>query len=277
VRLETTGLVEQLQQTRTDVDGKFAFSQIRAGHYLLTAYRTRSLGERGGPVETLAYVEHAVHVTSAGAFSVQLQMKPSVTVTMAATSAAGTEIPRSLRLGLRRIDRPGATQSVAVSGQPVALGTATPGRYGLTISPDDSFWIRAVRVGGVEPAAREITISDDRAVNVDVDLSADRSSLRGRTLTAEGIPHSGWWVALVPADTSLRFAVPSLLRVRPDTEGHYAFPAVPAGGYYLAAFRGGVDWAAPEFAARLKAAGFRVDLRAGQMMVQDITVPATGR
>jgi hypothetical protein len=204
-------------------------------------------------------------------------MAPTVTVTVAVKSVPSVEVMTGARIAFQRIDRPGLALSAPVSTEPSPLRGVAAGRYRVSVSPDASYWIRLVRLNGVDAAGPFVALAQGPTVRIEIDISTSRAELRGRVVTPEGLPHSGSWITLVPVDTERKFDGEPPLRVRPDTEGTYSFAAMPPGRYYVAALRGTADWASPEFIAQLKAAGVPVSLTAGQIAVQDIKVLAVGR
>jgi hypothetical protein len=154
-----------------------------------------------------------------------------------------------------------------------------PGRYRMNASlaaPTRGSWtLKSILVGGVDVADVPFEIKPGQAVTgVTVTFTTRQASLSGRLLTADEAPAAGYYVVVFARDEGMwvtgsrRMPPPA----RAATDGRFAFAALPAGAYYMAALTS-VDEALladPAFLSSLRAGASAVTLGEGEAKVQDL-------
>jgi hypothetical protein len=164
-----------------------------------------------------------------------------------------------------------------INGQ-FAFDRVPPGEYGLTVSlpAETRWWLKSATASGRSLLAGPLVLGSGPGITDAVlTLSRDRGDLSGMLTGRNGLPHTEYWVAVIPIDVSVRHAEsPQILRTRPATNGRFVFNQMPAGEYALAVFGdlGAGEWRTPEILSSLVAGGIKVAVTAGASVQQDVRI-----
>jgi hypothetical protein len=128
-------------------------------------------------------------------------------------------------------------------------------------------------INGAATGDGDLDVKSGETIDVNLELITSEAQVSGRLRTRAGQPATELYVVLFPRDPQAR--TPPLRRVfglRPDQNGRYAFPDVPAGDYLITGVSGidAGDWFDPELLARLAATAAPVTVRRGDALEIDL-------
>jgi hypothetical protein len=157
-----------------------------------------------------------------------------------------------------------------------SIPNVPPGRYRFELTgPNNVVRPRVSRqdVNGVDTADAGLEVKGGETIDVDVELVTSEAQVGGRTRDRNGQPATLGYVVLFARD-SRAWTPPSrrIFGVRPDQNGRYVFPDVPAGDY-LIAMLGDVDageWFNPDLLARVAPAASPVSVGRGDKLEIDL-------
>ena len=258
------------------VDGAGAFT-IRAvppGRYLLT---------------TSQIVAGSAPLTGALELFVDRDLSNVVLDVIPMTTMTGTirgEVPAALRQASVRISltpQPGtlvppnqARSAVIGADNRFLIPNIPPGRYRFEITGPNNVAKPRVATQGVNGAATgdvDLEVKSGEALNVDVELVTSEAQVSGRLRDRAGQPATELYVVLFPGNPQAR-TPPSrrVFGVRPDQNGRYVFPDVPAGEYLLTGLSGidAGDWFDPALLAKLAGNASPITVRRGDALEIDL-------
>jgi hypothetical protein len=151
-----------------------------------------------------------------------------------------------------------------------------PGRYRLELSAPANVVrprVAAQIVNGIDTIETGLELEGGEQIEVAAEVTASEARLSGRVLDLAGRPLVQQHVVLFPAEPSAR-TPPSrrIFSVRPDQNGRYLLPDVPAGDYLITAIADiePGDWFNPDVLARLVPTAAPVRIRRGDTLEIDL-------
>lgn len=221
-------------------DRTFSMTNLTPGEYVVYA-RTRT------PPVLMA--SQSIVVTTGDVSGVTLRMAPASVIE--GRLVFDTDAPPSSISGFSASVFPAMTNWVGPL--PPTVPVDKDGRFTMTSLIDSRAWI-GVRVppgrSPREPAwmVSSIRLGDRDITDLPIDLVAGQAypqltatvtdkvtSLSGRILREDGSPASDVFVVAVPADQAYWvYGSRRIKSARPDAEGNYLFPGLPAGAYKVA-------------------------------------------
>lgn len=261
-------------------DGSFNFRGLPAGDYTVAA-RT------AGPNPMLA--SYDVTLSGRDVSGINLVLAPPISVTgqivlqhngtgpaPALSQVRVSALPASIRGGGNPI-----TSSAGPDGTFVLQGMM-PGRYQITATiagvsgSQTPFGLTSVVTGDrdITDAGVDLALSAPLE-KVTITLSDSLPELSGRILAADGTPATGYYVVAVAADQ--RYWIWQGRRIksaRPDAEGRFVFPNLPAGTYRVAATTDleTSDLSDRSFLDQILAASAEVTVLKGEKKVFDLKI-----
>jgi|GEM_PF-1167044 len=292
----------------TDAQGRFTFSQVMDGDYVITvggltsppAPRELSMnpGEARGnlpprmrdgatPLETRipraatrGLVEKQQEVTIAGADVTNLSIEVSEGGRIFGTVVVEGDAPLPPRIivasemksGARR---PDAFARVNIDGT-FTLGGVPDGPLSLDviISPPGRLYVKSITAAGVDLMRDPPVVGDGTTIrDVRIVLSSDVAMLTGRVLGSDGAPLMGATLLLVPADQGRQRLSRGRLIAVTGPDGRFRIGAAP--GEYQAVIWKGQPPSDEEALKALAARAPRVSLQAGEQKVIELAAPDT--
>jgi protocatechuate 3,4-dioxygenase beta subunit len=297
--------------TRADANGRFRFSNVAPGQYMIIA-RGQLGGGRGGgrgempvPATPAAAAEVArraatqaqseqvrlwamtdVAVDGRDVQNLVLTLQPGMTVsgriTFEGTSTVPADLTR-LRVNVSPVNFPGAAGEVAsnVAGRVDATGRFTvsgvvPGRYRVTASGAQGWRMSSSVLSGQDTLDFPIEVKPQQNVSgVVVTLTDKEAELTGAIVNDKGQPAPDYTIILYAADRE--FWTPASRRIfsqRPSTDGQFTFRNMPPGDYRIAPVLDPEPgtWFDPAFLQQLDANALRVLIGAGEKKVQNLRI-----
>lgn len=291
----------------TDAQGRFTFSQVMDGDYVITvgglesppAPRGLSMNPqqpRGNlpprlrdattpledrmPIPALArgLVEKQQEVTVAGADINNLAIEVSeggrvygtVTVEGAAPLPPRIIVASEMKAGERRPDafaRVNMDGTFEMSGVPDG-----PLSLDVIISPPGRFYIKSIMAAGVDLMREPPVIGDGTTIrDVRIVLSTEVAMLTGRVLSSDGTPLRGATLLLVPADQGRQRLSRGRLVGVTGPDGRFMIGAAP--GEYLMVIWTGRPPSDEQALKALAERAPRVSLQAGEQKVIELAAP----
>jgi protocatechuate 3,4-dioxygenase beta subunit len=294
--------------TRADPNGRFRFSNVAPGQYLLIA-RGQIGGGRGGgrgempapaaaeaarraatqqaqsePVRLWAMTDIAVDGRDVQNLVLTLQQGMTVSgrITFEGTSTVPADLSR-LRVNVSPVNLPGAGGEFAsnVAGRVDATGRFTvsgvvPGRYRVTASGAQGWRMSSSIVSGQDTLDFPIEVKPQQNVaGVVVTLTDKETELTGAMVNDKGQPAPDYTIVLYAADRE--FWTPASRRIfsqRPGTDGQFTFRNMPPGDYRIAPVLDPEPgtWFDPAFLQQLDANALRVLIGTGEKKVQNLRI-----
>jgi hypothetical protein len=153
-----------------------------------------------------------------------------------------------------------------------------PGQYVVTINRESlppGWRMQSEMVDGRDALDFPFEITADEHRDVLITLSDQRTDLSGIVTNAKGAPGVDYTVVVFAADD--RFWIPRPRRVetvRPDINGHYRVPDLPAGEYVVALADPDLYGRPPSsLLKQLRSVSGRVTLRDGEKKTYDVRAP----
>jgi hypothetical protein len=193
-----------------------------------------------------------------------------------------------VRVGLVRAEPvPGEPPSPFALLPTPAVATATrdgafqvsgvmPGRYAPAAGVP-GWWLKSAMLGDRDLLDLPLEL-DEHATDVEgitLTFSARRSQLSGALQSSTGDPAPGYYVLVFPTDRALwRPGARRIRVVRPDTDGRYVIPDLPAGQYLVAALTDLDDDLLndPTYLDQVAPLSATVAITDGQQAVQDFRI-----
>jgi protocatechuate 3,4-dioxygenase beta subunit len=302
IRLVNTGVTVPGMSTpssRAGRDGAFTFRAVPPGQYRAVAVNTA----RNVPANAVAPLLGGVALPPGNnrlqfwaAADVQVFGQPVNGLTMVMQPGQvvsgqvvfqGTALPppenlRRVRLSLSPASSASQAGISSVStnldenGHFQFLGVV-PGEYRLRASSGVSgWWAKSAMAGGRDVLDSMLTVTERESIaNLTLTMVDRSAGVRGVLQDAMSRPTADYTVILFPADP--RYWLPLSRRIhatRPATDGQFAFSALPAGDYRLAAVTDVESgaWYDPEFLRQLLAASIPIPIGEGEARVQNMRV-----
>jgi hypothetical protein len=256
-----------------DATGAFTVRGVAPGRYLLSSTRTTMTPN------LFASVEVVVDGDQSG---ITLDLLPAGTVSgRIGGGAASAGRQQGVRISLsplaNTVGPPNSQLSAAIDTENrFSFSSVPPGRYRLELTgPNTVAKPRVVsqRVGGVETVEAGLEIKGGEQLQVDVELMPSEAQVAGRTRDRAGQPATRPYVVLFAKEPQA-WTPPSrrIFGVRPDQNGRYLFPDVPAGDYLVttvASVEAG-EWFNPSVLTKLAPAASPVSVRRGDKLEIDL-------
>ena len=151
-----------------------------------------------------------------------------------------------------------------------------PGRYRLELTAPANVVrprVAAQIVNGIDTIETGLELKGGEQIEVAAEVTASEARLWGRVFDLVGRPLVQQHVVLFPAEPGAR-TPPSrrIFSVRPDQNGRYSLPDVPAGDYLITAVADiePADWFNPDVLARLAPTAAPVRIRRGDTLEIDL-------
>lgn len=265
----------------TGSDGRFTFSGVAPGAYVIRSMITRGVG--GGAGEAVLWGGADVPVGDGSGARVIVRMQPGASVS-GRLDLETLKVPvdlQRLRIDLRIISTPTDFEVPLFRATPDASGKfamrgVPPGHYRLVVDGLPDGWVLAsATFGEREVADYNLHVEPQRTVSGGVLRFTDRRSVvTGVVSNAAGQPVIDRPIVLFPADRDKW--VPQSRRIQvaqPDADGRYVIRGLPAGDYLLAAadVEPGQQFD-PEFLARITATSTSISLDEGATRTVNLRV-----
>lgn len=294
--------------TRADGNGRFRFSNVGPGQYMLIA-RGQIGGGRGGRGEMPAPVAPAAAEQAARravaqvepirlwamtdvavdgrdlqnlVLTLQTGMTVSGRIAFEGTSTIPADLSR-LRVNVSPVNLRGAAGEFAsnVAGRVDATGRFTvsgvvPGRYRVTASGAQGWRMSSSVVSGQDTLDFPIEVKPQQNVSgVVITLTDKEAELTGAIVDEKGQPAPDYTIILYAAERE--FWTPGSRRIfsqRPGTDGQFTFRNMPPGDYRVAPVLDPEPgtWFDPAFLQQLDANALRVPIGAGEKKVQNLRI-----
>lgn len=256
-----------------DDSGAFTFRNVPPGRYRLApsaAQRSRS---------NLSAARDVVVDGDRAGLVLDLVPGASVSGQIGGDALAAARQP-NVRIALTPLTpvvRPAQAMTSAIGGDNrFSFPNVPPGRYRLELTGPANVVrprVAAQMVNGVDTIETGLELKGGEQIDVAVDVTASEARLSGRVLDRAGRPLVQPHVVLFPAEPGAR-TPPSrrIFAVRPDQNGRYALPDVPAGDYLITAVADiePGDWFNPDVLERLAPAAAPVRIRRGDQLEIDL-------
>ena len=296
--------------TRADANGRFRFSNVGPGQYMLIARGTFGGGRGAGrgemPVPVAAAATEAARRAATQAqtepvrlwamtdvavdgrdvqnlvLTLQTGMTVSGRIAFEGTSTIPADLSR-LRVNVSPVNLPGAAGEFAsnVAGRVDATGRFTvpgvvPGHYRVTASGAQGWRMSSSVVSGQDTLDFPIEVKPQQNVSgVVVTLTDKEAEVTGAIVNEKGQPAPDYTIILYAADRE--FWTPGSRRIfsqRPGTDGQFTFRNMPPGDYRIAPVLDPEPgtWFDPAFLQQLDANALRVLIGAGEKKVQNLRI-----
>ena len=282
--LINTGLMASPGTARINPDGTFAMQGVEPGRYWLTA-RTTSPGQSPSASAPLLWASVDLDVDGRDMRGIAVTLVPAVTMSGRFVFAGAPSIPATAQVALQLV--PMHPTSIPVirtitlsADRTFELPSVVPGRYRLNAT-SGAWSLQSAVIGD-----RDVTdgmfdvVPGGNVTNAVITLTNVPASLGGTLFDATNRPSSDLSVILFSTNRALWFSGSRRLRqpVRPDSNGRFAFTAIPAGEYYLAALTDfePSDWINPAFLDQVATLAITVTIAEGEKKVQDVKVAGGG-
>ena len=157
-----------------------------------------------------------------------------------------------------------------------SIPNVPPGRYRFEVTgPNTIVKPRPAsqRVQGIETVDAGLAVKGGEAIDVDVEFVTSEATVAGRLRDRSGQPVTSPYVVLFSKEPAA-WTPPSrrIFGVRPDQNGRYLFPDVPAGDYLVTTLAGveAGEWFDPSVLAKLAPAASPVTIRRGDKLEIDL-------
>jgi len=273
--------IESIHSTTASVDGRFAFSEIAPGPYVLSAHGSLPPEAPDTRPQVLTGTTD-LDVTPDGANGVVLALQPGLTVSGVLRyegAAAGPNLS-SLRVSLAAEQSGSGVTISTASGTTVKDGQFTftgvsPGRYRLSVGqtvPPAPWRVRSATMLGQDALDLAVEVRQNVA-DAAITLSDQLSALTGRLESAgAGAAASDTMVLFSTDRAHWRPQSRRIMTSRVATDGSFAFADVPPGDYQLAPAEDVEpgEWFDPAFLQRLSPAAIHVTIAEGENKVQNV-------
>jgi len=260
----------------TATNGRFSMAGIAPGRYALTA-RTTS------PSSPAQWAIHDLMIDGHDVTGIELRLEQGLTVSGRVVVEGGPPPPdvSRVRISLASVQTSsGITLTVPAGpigpdGRFEVTGLIL-GRYRATVQPLTSPWIaRSVTVGSVDALDVAVEISKGETSVVTVMLTDRAAELSGTVVDSTGKPTPEYSIIVFSTDRAMWFTNARRTRaMRLSSTGTFSMTGLPAGDYFLCAATDydSADLSDPAFLAELAAVSYRVTLRPGEVVRQDLKV-----
>jgi protocatechuate 3,4-dioxygenase beta subunit len=269
-----TQAASRSRSASTDANGAFTIRGILPGRYMLTTSgaTTRSIA----PTRTFTgALELFVDRDMTG---VVLDLVPMATV----SGRVHGEVTATLRQPTVRISLaplpgtvvpPNLARSAPIAADnSFSIPNVPAGRYRFEMTGPNNIVkprVASQLVKGIDTSDAGLEVRGGDAISVDVELTASEARVSGLLRDRAGQPVVQASVVLFASDAQLR-TPPSrrIFGIRPDQNGRYAFPDVPAGDYLITAVADiePGEWFNPAVLARLAPGAAPVSVRRGDAL-----------
>jgi hypothetical protein len=298
--------LSESRSARADANGRFRFSGVPPGQYLLTARGnapsvlsgqniSAEVGRGmarimvdGKPLEQQQqrlWAATDLSVDGRNISNVLLQLMAGMTISgqiaFNGTEQRPADLTR-LRVSANGIQSPGNPEVSSAQGRVDANGRFTitnvmPGRYRISASGAGQGWfVESAVVSDQDTLDFPIEIRPHQKVtDATITFTDKQAEFTGTIVNQRNEPVTAYTAILFPADS--RYWTPQSRRImtsRPATDGRFTFRGLPAGEYRLATVFDPEpgSWYDPAFLQQLQGASTAVTVNAGEKKVQDVRV-----
>jgi protocatechuate 3,4-dioxygenase beta subunit len=290
--------------TRADANGRFRFSNIAPGQYILVARGTLAEGRGGGRIDapTPAAAARAEAVAQASAArlwamlevgvdgrnleNLVLTLQPGMTITGRLNFEGTSPVPADLtriRVSAVPVDMAGPAREIAspAPGRVDANGRFTlagvvPGRYRITASGGQGWTLASSTISGQDTLDFPLEMKPSQNLSgVTVTFTDKQAEVTGTIVNDSGQPAADYTIILYAAERE--FWTPGSRRIfsqRPGTDGRFTFRNMPAGDYRIAPVLDPEPgtWFDPAFLQQLDTNALRVPIGPGEKKVQNLRI-----
>jgi len=285
---------------RPDATGRFRYSNVVPGRYLVAARASGSVsppGRGGEPPaprssDEVLYGLTEVDVGRDDVSGVTVTLRPGVFVTgrlmLDRTSADSPPLELTqIRIGVTST-RSGVSWIVGTPLRPIAprpdgtfdIGPLAPGTYRIQSSApvpaSARWWLRSATHNGRDVLDAELDVPPDaRRLSLELTMTDRMSEVAGRLEAPSGAPASEYEIVMFPVDQALWAKASRRLRAtRPAADGTFRFAQLPGGEYFLAALTAEApdDWRLPSFLRDAAAHAVRIVVNEGRTTIQDLRI-----
>ncbi len=275
--------IESIHTTTASVDGRFTFSEIAPGPYVLSAHGSLPPDAADARPQILTG-SMELDVTPDGASGVVLALQTGLTVSGAIRYEGAAPGPNlsTVRVSLSA-EQSGSGVTVSTAGAATVkdgqftFSGVSPGRYRLSVSqtvPPAPWRVRSATMLGQDALDLAVDVRQNVA-DAAITLSDQLSELTGRLESAGASAAAPDTMVLFSTDRAhWRPQSRRIMTSRIATDGSFAFANVPPGDYQLAPAEDVEpgEWFDPTFLQRLSPAAIRVTIAEGEKKVQNVRI-----
>jgi protocatechuate 3,4-dioxygenase beta subunit len=271
--------IESLRNAQAGEDGRFTFSEVAPGPYLMSAHVTQPPPAPGDPLRVFNAVGE-LDVQSANVTGVSLMLQDGAEISGIVQYDGAAPAPNFSSVRVLTYAMQTGVINVATGGNTTAsdgkfkLPGLAPGRYRLSVgqqAPIVPWTVRSITIGGQDALDGFVDVRQSVADAV-ITLTDRIASLTGKMDSGTGTP-ADYTVVLFSIDRAQwRAQSRRILTTRTATDGSYTFRAVPPGDYFLAPVEDAEpgEWYDPAFLQRLSPGALRITIAEGEQKVQDV-------
>lgn len=263
----------------TDAQGGFVVRAVPAGEYVL---EVRPAGARGaGTPGSTSWARTNVSVAPGVDVSTNVTLQPGRIVTGKITldSESSATPPDLARTQVMLVNRDGLTSLATITADGrFTLAGLLPDAYRLSVNaaaappPAASWFAKSGAISGRDALDTMVDVAEDVS-GASIVLTNRVTEVSGTILDGSSRPATEYFIVIFPEDQKLwTWYSRRIQRMRPASDGKFAFRNLPAGEYLIGAVTDleQNQWYEPAFLSQMLGRSVKVTLADGDRKVQDI-------